>query len=196
MLDWLKKILGDSYTDDIDKQVSDEIGKGFVARSDFNDLNKAKKTAEDTIKDRDTQLENLKNSTGDLEALKQKITDLQTENSTKDAEHKAELKRLKVDSAIETALIAAKAKNTKAVKALLDLDKISLDGENVIGLSDQIKTLIDAEESKFMFETADPKAQQGFKGLKPGEAGGDPPNPKQPSTLQEAVQAAMAKSNE
>ena len=36
MLEWLKTILGDHYTEDIDKQISAEIGKGFVARADFN----------------------------------------------------------------------------------------------------------------------------------------------------------------
>ena len=31
-LEWLKGILGDKYTEDIDKQVSAEIGKAFVLR--------------------------------------------------------------------------------------------------------------------------------------------------------------------
>ncbi|MCI1965977.1 MAG: hypothetical protein LKJ17_07595 [Oscillospiraceae bacterium] len=44
MLDWLKAILGDAYTDDIDKKVSAEIGKGFVSRADFNTTNEAKKS--------------------------------------------------------------------------------------------------------------------------------------------------------
>ena len=29
MLEWLKTILGDHYTEDIDKQISAEIGKGL-----------------------------------------------------------------------------------------------------------------------------------------------------------------------
>ena len=29
MLEWLKTILGDQYTEEIDKKVSDEIGKGL-----------------------------------------------------------------------------------------------------------------------------------------------------------------------
>ena len=50
MLEWLKTILGDHYTEDIDKQISAEIGKGFVARADFNSKNDELKTANDTIK--------------------------------------------------------------------------------------------------------------------------------------------------
>ena len=35
-LEWLKTILGDMYTPEIDTAVSQEIGKGFVSRTDFN----------------------------------------------------------------------------------------------------------------------------------------------------------------
>ena len=59
MLDWLKSILGDTYTEEIDKKISAEIGKGFVARTDFNDLSAAKKKPEDDVKARDKQLEDL-----------------------------------------------------------------------------------------------------------------------------------------
>ena len=36
MLEWLKSILADSYTEEIDKQISQEIGKNFVSKADFN----------------------------------------------------------------------------------------------------------------------------------------------------------------
>ena len=42
-LEWLKPILGDGYTEEIDKAVSEQIGKGFVARADFNELKESKK---------------------------------------------------------------------------------------------------------------------------------------------------------
>ncbi len=50
MLDWLKETLGDHYSEDIDRKVSAEIGKGFVSRTDFNDLNGKLKDANATIK--------------------------------------------------------------------------------------------------------------------------------------------------
>ena len=34
-MDWLKEILGDSYTDDIKKKAAEEIGKQFVSRADL-----------------------------------------------------------------------------------------------------------------------------------------------------------------
>lgn len=47
MLEWLKAILGDGYNEEIDKQISAEIGKGFVAKADFNAAKEAQRgTAE------------------------------------------------------------------------------------------------------------------------------------------------------
>lgn len=48
--EWLKEILGDSYTEDIDGRVSAEIGKGFVARADFNTKNDEVKTLQGQLK--------------------------------------------------------------------------------------------------------------------------------------------------
>lgn len=165
-LEWLKMILGDTYTEDIDKKVSDEIGKGFVARADFNALNETKKALDGQIKDRDKQLETLKKSSGDNEALKQQITELQTANETAKSEYEANLKKITLDSKLETALLGARAKNTKAVRALLDESKISLDGDNVLGLDTQIEAL--KKDSAYLF--GEDKQQN-----PPPPAGGQPP---------------------
>ena len=43
MLVWLKEILGDLYTDEIDSSVSKKIGENFVSKADFNEKNEAVK---------------------------------------------------------------------------------------------------------------------------------------------------------
>lgn len=168
MLDWLKTILGDAYTEEIDKKVSEEIGKSFVARADFNTVNTEKKVLADTVKERDEQLETLKASTGDVEALKVQIATLQADNAAAAKTHAEEIKRLKVDTAVELALVNAKAKNIKAVKALLDLDRAELDEDgSVKGITEQIQKLVKAPDSGFLFESG--AQNQNFKGFKPGE---------------------------
>jgi hypothetical protein len=74
VLDWLETILGEAYTEDIGKKVSAEIGKGFVARADFNALNEEKKTLAGQLAERDTQLEALKKV--DADSLQAEITRL------------------------------------------------------------------------------------------------------------------------
>ena len=34
-MDWLKDILGDAHTEDIDKKIASYIGKNFVSKADF-----------------------------------------------------------------------------------------------------------------------------------------------------------------
>ena len=142
--------------------------KGYVPKTRFDEVNAAKKAAEDTVKERDKQLEDLKKASGDSEALKAQIAQLQADNKAAADKYAADLKAVQINNAVEKELTAAGAKNLKAVKALLEgLDKAELDGENVKGLADQIKKLKAGEDTKFLFNEAAP----GFKGAK---AGSDP----------------------
>lgn len=119
------------------------------------------------IADRDKQLETLKATAGDNEALTKQIADLQAENTKAKETHESELTQLKVDFAVEKALTGAKAKNIKAVKALLDLTDAKLDKDgNVKGLQEQIEKLTTADDTKFLFDAA--QQRQTFKGFQPG----------------------------
>ncbi len=174
MLEWLKEILGENYTEEIDSKVSAEIGKGFVSKSDFNQVNTAKKKAEEDVKARDEQLENLKKSTGDLEDLKQQITALQTQNADAQKAYEKEIAKIKLANAVDSALTKAGAKNNTAVKALMtDFLKDAQLGEDgaVKGLSEVIDNLAKAESTSFLFADGGGK----FKGLNPGDAGGKAP---------------------
>jgi hypothetical protein len=154
--------------EDVAKKVADasaEELKGFIPKSRFDEVNDEKKTLESTLKERDTQLESLKKI--DAEGLQAEIERLQTDNQTKQQEYETQIKQMKIDNAIELALTNSKAKNNKSVKALLDLDKVDLDGDSVKGLEEQIKSLTEAEETKFLFNVED--KQPTFKGARPGE---------------------------
>ncbi len=139
------------------------------AKQDNKNLETEVKNLKAQINDRDTQLETLKASAGDNETLKQQIADLQNENTKAKETHESELNQLKVDFAVEKALTGAKARNVKAVKALLDLSDAKLDKEgNVKGLSEQIEKLTSGDDTKFLFDTSKPGQQQTFKGFQPG----------------------------
>lgn len=155
---------------------SQDIGK---AKGDFEKVQGDLATAnqeiaalKNQVADRDTQLETLKNSTGDVEAMKQQIKALQNDNKAKDASHAAEIKQLKIDAAVTTALTGAKAKNAIAVKALLkDLDKAELGEDGTIkGLAEQIEAL--QKSDAYLFDITTTKKPQ-VKGVKPGESGNE-----------------------
>ena len=155
---------------------SQDIGK---AKGDFEKVQTelaAAKNEIDTLKnhvsERDRQLETLKNSTGDVEAMKKQIEDLQKANKDAADAHAAEIKQLKIDAAIESALTSANAKNNTAVKALLkDLDKAELDEDGTIkGLAEQIEALQKSDE--YLFDTKGTKKTK-VKGAEPGESGNE-----------------------
>ncbi len=95
--------------------------KGYVEKTKYSELETIKNQLEESNKTVNKQLEDLKKNTGDAEALKAEIQKIQDENKNKETEYTNNIKKLKVDNAVELALIGAKAKNTKAVKALLNL---------------------------------------------------------------------------
>lgn len=161
MLEWLKAVLGDAYTEDIEKKVSDEIGKGFIARGDHNALIEVRKTLEGQIADRDKQLENLKKTSGDAETWKTKVSDLQKENQeAKDAlealekKHASELADRDFDALLTGELTAAKAKNATALKALLDIDALKKSKDQTVDIKSAVEKA--KTEYDYLFESDEP----------------------------------------
>ncbi len=145
-MDWLKEILKkagieEGKLDGVIADISKELPKHFIPKDKYNEVAEAKKKLEADIDERDKQLEQLKNAAGNSEELKAQIEQLQAENQKAAEEWQAKMAQMQLDFAIERALAAAKAKNAKAVKALLDMEKVKLDGEQLLGLDDQLKAL-------------------------------------------------------
>jgi len=145
-MDWLKELLKKAGIpeDKLDSTITDinkELPKHFIPKDKYNEAAEAKKKLEADIQERDKQLEQLKNAAGNSEELKAQIEQLQAENQKAAEEWQAKMAQMQLDFAIDKALTAAKAKNAKAVKALLDLEKVKLDGDKLLGLDDQLKAI-------------------------------------------------------
>lgn len=121
----------------------------------------ATKIAEESVKELAGYVEKSKYS--EVETAKKQIEDMQTANKNKEKEYADSIAKLKLDNAVDIALMGAGSKNNKAVKALLNLEKavIGEDGK-IVGLKEQLDNLRKAEDSSFLFETT-PK----FKGVNP-----------------------------
>lgn len=70
----------------------------------------------------------------DVEKLKGDMAALQTK-------YDSDLAAAKLDNAINLALVEAKARDPKLVKALLDMAVIKQDGDNVLGLKEQLEKI-------------------------------------------------------
>ncbi len=166
--DFLALGIDEELASKCEKASSEEL-KNYVPYERFKELVDEKNKLKTDIADRDKQFETLKNSSGDVEAMKEQIATLQAENKSKDEAHAAEIKQMKINSALESALIGSKAKNLTAVKALIkDLDKAELqDDGSIKGLEEQIAAL--KKSDSYLFEEAT-AAKPNFKGFQPGVA--------------------------
>lgn len=83
----------------------------------------------------------------DVEKLKKDAADWETKYNTDTA-------ALKLDSAVNMALVEAKVKNPKLARAGLDMSIIKLDGEKLVGLTEQLEELKQSDAYLFEEETA------------------------------------------
>lgn len=143
-MDWLKDILGDAHTEDIDKKIASYIGKNFVSKADFRAESDKVKNLEGQITERDSQLEELKKV--DTAGLQATITQLQNENKQAKAKYDSDIAAMKLDSAIDAAITAAKGKNARAIKALITPGSVKLDKDGKLeGFDDQLKAIRESD---------------------------------------------------
>ncbi|PJJ30531.1 phage scaffolding protein [Lacrimispora celerecrescens] len=128
--------------------------ESYVPKADYDAANQAKGQLENDIKDRDKQLETLKKNSGDNAGLQKQIETLQAENKAAKEKNEADMKELKLSTAIKVAL-AGSAHDVDIVTGLVDKTKLILaDDGKVSGLEEQIKTI--KESKTFLFKESDP----------------------------------------
>ena len=161
-------------TEEQAKKVLDAV-KDYVPKTQLAEVERERDGLKATVTERDTQLETLKKSSGDNETLQKQIADLQKANEDQQKAHEAEIAQLRLDNAVEAAILAAGGKNVKAVRALLDMSKLRLEKDGTVtGLSDQLKGV--QKSDAYMF--VEKQQQQQFKGFQPGASGDVKPDGK------------------
>lgn len=110
------------------------------------------------VADRDKDIAELSKQTGNSAELQTQLQDLQTKHKTETESLTAKVSETKRDSAIELGLIKAGARNVKATKALLDLEKLEISEDGSLkGLEDQVKAL--NESDGYLFGTGESTGQ-------------------------------------
>lgn len=165
-----QKLISLGVSEEIATQIMSEFEGKFIPKSRFDEVNELKKSYMEQVKERDTQLEELKKLVGNSDELKKQIETLQQENKNKEESFNAEIKKIKVENAIDKALNEAKAKNIKAVKALLDTsDAELLEDGSIKGLSEKIKGLVESQETSFLFDVSSSSTPNNKNGFVPGQ---------------------------
>ena len=188
--DFLKN-LGIEDKELIDKILDEnsfDIGK---AKGDIQTYKDKVQELTQTIKEKDSEISSLTSKVGDTESLTQQISQLQADNTNLTNELNTKVSKLQKSHAIENSVRDAKAKNVKAVMALLDIDKITLEDGALKGIQDQLESLTKGEDTAFLFGDTQPSAPAGTHlNNPPSGQNGTPPTSK---TFAEAVAKAINK---
>lgn len=175
-MDFLKDILGDELFSSVsgkidafnkanpDKPVklADLSSGGYVDKNKYADMETLANGYKSQIAQRDKDIAELKKQTsngelqGQLDALQKKYDD-DTASLTE------QLKQTKFNSALDLALAGSGARNTKALRGLLDMDKIKLENDELTGFSEQLEQI--RADNDYLFET--PKTPAG--GMRQGK---------------------------
>ncbi|EGC8679773.1 phage scaffolding protein [Listeria innocua] len=160
--------------DEVINKVMAENGKDITAaKQQLSEVEAERDGLKSQLTQRDKDIDDLKKDSGTSEELKKQIEDLQQKNTDLESNYQSEIAETKKNSAIELALASAKAKNPKAVRALLDNDKLELTDEGLKGLNQQLEALQESDAYLFAQESeavpkfgfsGNPTAPAGFSG--------------------------------
>ena len=117
-----------------------------------DDLQKAKDDLKVAQEKASATEEALKKFDGvDEEALNRQINDLKESLAQKDKEHAEQIADRDFNDLVKESIIAAKGKNVKAIKALLEVDALKASKNQKEDVAAALKALSEAEDSKMLF---------------------------------------------
>lgn len=138
----------------LEKDIIDKI-----MTENSNDISNAKSKLEAECDNYKSQLETAQTALKDFEGidvneLNSKISTLTADLAKKDSEYQTRIADMEFNSVLDSAITGLKAKNSKAVKALLDIETL----KNSKNQSEDIKTAIEKvkSENDYLFESSEP----------------------------------------
>jgi len=162
----LKELLGEELYEQVQGKIEEQdddvkliVNDGnYVPRDRLNSKNEEIEALEEQLEERDKQIDQLKEDSQASDELQEKIKELQKKNKETREELETKLHQQRLDSEVEKSLLKAKARNPKAVKALLDFESVELDDDEVKGLDDQLEDL--QENEPYLFEQEEEKSSK------------------------------------
>ncbi len=146
-LNKIKELLGEELTKQVNEKLGDyriNVGEEKLIPKTVFDADKTK--LKEQLEDRDKQLAELKKSNQNNADLVAQIAELEKTNKENKEAHEKAIAEIRQNHALQSAISGAKAKNIKAVEALIDKTTLKYvddgnGGYKVEGLDSQIEAL-------------------------------------------------------
>ena len=128
---------------------------------------------ETQVNDANTEIQKFKDM--DIDGIKKAADDWKETAEKAKADADKQISQMKFDYALSAALTGPKAKNAKAVKALLDMDGLKFNDGKIVGLDEQLAQI--KADNDYLFESDEP-APEFVKGTNggSGSVGGKKPS--------------------
>ena len=119
MIEWMKEILGDAYTEDIDNKITARLTADYAPKADLEAANTAKSEAEAALAAANDKYKDV-----DIDALRADAEKYKAEaaQARKDADER--VAAVQFDGKLDAAITAAHGRSAKAIRALLDVDTL------------------------------------------------------------------------
>lgn len=134
--------LEEKLKDNKEVKLANLAAGSHISKGKYDELETKYNTANETIKGLQETVSKFDGV--DVDGLKKSVTDWENKYNT-------DIAAVKLDSAVNMALVEAKAKNPKLAKAALDMSVIKLDGDKLLGLTEQLDTL--KQSDAYLFES-------------------------------------------
>ena len=154
------KQAGITVTDEQLATVETEMKANYKPIADYNKQKEKLDASDEKVKTLTASLDKFKDV--DPTALTQTIENLKGQLTRKDAEFAQRLADRDFDDLINTNINTLKGKNAKAIKALLDVDKLKQSKNQAEDIKVALEALQKAEDSAFLFESVQPQVQGTF----------------------------------
>jgi len=130
---WLGEMLkGLEGAEELQKQIAEKLKQEYVPKADYDAVVVAKNGLEGQIVQRDNDIKALKEGAKDNKDLQKKYDELEEKYKTDTQNLQKQYQDSRKNSAIDMEILKAKGKNTKAIKALLDMENITLKDDGTL----------------------------------------------------------------
>mgnify|MGYP000994098618 CR=1 FL=1 len=154
------KQAGLTVTDDQLATIETEMKANYKPIADYNKQKEKLDASDEKVKTLTASLDKFKDV--DPTALTQTIEDLKDRLTQKDAEFAQRLADRDFDDLLNSSITNSKGKSAKAIKAYLDIDTLKKSKNQAEDIKVALEALQKAEDSAFLFETAQPQPQGTF----------------------------------
>lgn len=151
-MEWLKTILGDAYTEEIEQKISEEIGKGYVSKVDFDAKDTEANTLKEQLKEANKTISGFQNL--DVDGMKQEVENWKQKAQQAEKDAAAQVAAVKFDAQLDAAITKAGGRNAKAIRALLDLENLQKSQQQDKDIAAALEGV--AKDNDYLFQSSTP----------------------------------------